>query len=179
MSNMNISQVNKVNRQINIPTLDRHASEDNDIRIEGKGESLRLPFLGSFKQLLFQSPENLAFFTGRVNKANEIGLDVNHFDSPVAIFNFWLPSYQLKFKSAKMLKENKNLVDYGEQLISSDDNPCFVFTYNNQGSYGVKSLILNIFMQRDCCYMELVSGKDGSLVADSFLRSTLESKIKE
>ena len=179
MSNMNIAQVNKVNRQINIPTLDRNASEDNDIRIEGKGESLRLPFLASFKQLLFQSSENLAFYSGRVNKANELGLDVNHFDSPVAIFNFWLPSYQLKFKTAKMLKEDKNLVDYGEQLTPSDDNPCFVFTYSNQGSYGAKSLLLSIFMQRDCCYMELFSGKDGSLVADSFLRNSFESKLKD
>jgi hypothetical protein len=176
---MNIAQVNKVNRQINIPTLDRNASEDNDIRIEGKGESLRLPFLASFKQLLFQSSENLAFYSGRVNKANELGLDVNHFDSPVAIFNFWLPSYQLKFKTAKMLKEDKNLVDYGEQLTPSDDNPCFVFTYSNQGSYGAKSLLLSIFMQRDCCYMELFSGKDGTLVADSFLRNSFESKLKD
>ena len=174
MSDMNISQINKVNRQFFIDTLDRNASEDTDIRIEGKGESLRLPFLASFKQLLFQSPESLAFYSGRVNKANELGLDVNHFDSPVAIFNFWLPSYQLKFKTAKMLNEDMELYDYGEQLTPSEANPCFVFTYSCQGCSGNKKLLLSIFMQTDCCYMELESGEDGSSLADSYLRNNFE-----
>lgn len=178
MSNMNIAQVNKVNREINLPTLNRHASEENDIRIEGKGESLRLPFLPSFKHLIFQSKENLEFFTERVNRANELGLAVDDFDSPVAIFNFLLPSYAMKFKGAKLLKEPCQLDDYEVTLIPTDENPAFLLTYNTVGSHRYGNLILEIIVQKDCCYLKLVSGKDGLSIADSFLKMSFESKIK-
>jgi hypothetical protein len=176
MSSMNIAQVNKVNREINLPTLNRHASEDTDIRIEGKGESLRLPFLASLKHLIFQSKENISFFTERVNKANELGLPVDDFDSPIAIFNFLLPSYKMKFKGAKLVKESINLDDYNERLAPSDENPCFMLTYGTHGSNWSLDLLLRIYMQSDRCYMELISGRDGSNIADSYLRMSTQSK---
>jgi hypothetical protein len=176
MSSLNIEQVNKVNREMNIPTLNRHASEENDIRIEGKGESLRLPFLPTLKFLLFQSKENLSFFIDRVNKSNELGLAVDDFDSPIAIFNFLVPSYSLKFKGAKLLKEPYKLEDYDKTLIPTDENPAFQLIYSAYSSHRNGTMLLKILIQKECCYMELVSGRDGSAIADSFLKMSYEPK---
>lgn len=176
MTNMNISQVNKVNRQINIPTLNRHASEETDIRIEGKGESLRLPFLAPLKQIIFQNRENTAFFTERIGKASELGLPVDDFGSPVAIFNFLLPSYTLTFKAVKVLKEPVDLDDYDERIVPTESNPGFLFSYKTRGANQYRDLLLDIYMQSDICYLRLISGMDGTCVADSFLRMSLQSK---
>ena len=90
---MNINQVNRVNHALNLPDLDRHADDKTDIRIEGHGVSIRLPFLPTLQHLVFQSKENTSFFKERVKASKQLGLEVKDFGSPIAIFNFLLPSY--------------------------------------------------------------------------------------
>jgi len=172
MNHLSINQVNKVNRHIHMPTLDRHASEDNDIRIEGKGLSLRLPFLGSLQHLLFQSTENTGFFTERIGTAKSKGVPVSDFDSPVGIFNFLLPSYTLKFQSANLISDQLKIEDYEVTKVATPSDPIFHLSYttNERG----RKLILQIFLMSDCCYIKMQSGLNGEYIADSFLQMNIK-----
>lgn len=180
MTQLNINQVNHVSHALNLPDFGRHANEQTDIRIEGHGVSIRLPFLPTLQRLLFQSKENTSFFRDRVKTGKRLGLEVNDFDSPLAIFNFLLPSYLLTLHSASVVDGDVELTDFDTVLKATVDEPVFSLTYwTSKYQQNFSRLMVRIQMNGNQCHLQLVSAVDGRVLASSLIQSELTENITE
>lgn len=180
MPQLNINQVNQVNHALNLPDLDRHASDETDLRIEGHGVSIRLPFLPTLQHLLFQCKENTTFFKERVKTGKQLGLEVKDFGSPLAIFNFLLPSYLLKLNSASVVEKDVELIEFDKVLNATPDLPVFNFTYwTSKNQMNSSRLMVRIMMNTDQCHIQLISALDGKVLASSLIQSRLTEEIDD
>jgi len=180
MRQMNINQVNKVNHALNLPNLDRHADDTTDLRIEGHGVSIRLPFLPTLQHLVFQSKENTGFFKERVKASKQLGLEVKDFGSPIAIFNFLLPSYLLKLSEASVIENDVKLSDFDKTILATPDAPAFCFIYwTTKYQMNFSRLMVRILMNVDQCHVQLISAVDGQVLASSLIDCQLTSQIED
>lgn len=180
MQQMNINQVNRVNHALNLPDLDRHADDKTDIRIEGHGVSIRLPFLPTLQHLVFQSKENTSFFKERVKASKQLGLEVKDFGSPIAIFNFLLPSYMLNLGEASVIENDVKLSDFDKTFQATPDAPAFCFIYwTSKHQMNFRRLMVRILMNVDQCHVQLISAVDGQVLASSLIDCQLTSQIED
>lgn len=180
MQQLNINQVNHVNHALNLPDFGRHANDQTDIRIEGHGVSIRLPFLPTLQRLLFQCKENTSFFRERIKTSKQLGLEVNDFESPVAIFNFLLPSYLLTLHSASIVESDVTLTDFDTVLRATPDAPAFSLTYwTSKYQLNFSRLMVRIHMNGDQCHLQLVSAVDGKILASSLIQSELTEQTTD
>lgn len=171
MTYMNISQLNQVSHEYQLEDLDRHANEQSDIRIEGHGVSIRLPFLPTLQHLLYQSKENTDFFVERIKANKKLGVEAIDFDSPIAIFNFLLPSYLLKFNDVSIVESEINLSGYDSSINATPDCPAFAFKYwTSKYEMNMQRIMVRMVMNANQCYVQLLSGTEGAELANSLVK---------
>jgi hypothetical protein len=174
MSNVVVKQRNVVSRELRLETLDRNACEETDLRIEGHGISLRLPFLPTLQRLLFQDEVATRFYEDRIRSFETAGVEATAFNSPAALFNFLVPSYHLSLREVYLIEESFGPEDEESKIMASEQAPGFGFSYRTS-KFRINSqrVILDVMMNATQCYLKLWSSLDGEVLATSMVEAEL------
>jgi hypothetical protein len=179
MKKLVIKQNNQVSRVTEMTSLKRNASEQDDVRIEGQGVSIRLPFLPTLQRLLFQDNSTIDFYRDRIKKHKEGGFLVDGFDSPVALFNFLLPSYHLSTLDAGVVEEDTVIAGFNGPIKCSLDDPGFVFTYRASKHWiDFSPVMLDILIKSDRCYVSMWVESLPVELASCLIKISLEDKVE-